>query len=97
MVQIGGTVVQVINDFTGQVASEGFEPRTLVVIEIKKEVTDVLYREINKQTHAFQSYGLVVQKFWDKIIKDDFIDDEKGKQTHAFGQNVLSRKLQSDS
>ena len=45
------------------------------VIEIRKEVTDVLYREINKQTHAFQSYGLVVQKFWDKIIEDDFIDE----------------------
>ena len=67
------------------------------VIEIRKEVTDVLYREKNKQRHAFLSYGLVVQKFWDKIIEDDFIDDEKGKQTHAFGQNVLSRKLQSDS
>ena len=70
------------------------------VIEIRKEVTDVLYREKNKQRHAFQSYGLVVQKFWDKIIEDDFIDEaglieiikevtdvlykEKGKQTHAF-------------
>ena len=30
------------------------------VIEIRKEVTDVLYREKNKQRHAFLSYGLVV-------------------------------------
>ena len=69
------------------------------VIEIGKEVTDVLYREKNKQRHAFLSYGLVVQRFWD-TIEDDFIDEaglieirkevtdvlykEKDKQTHKF-------------
>ena len=31
-----------------------------------------------------------------EIIRTDVLHNEKGKQTHAFGQNVLSRKLQSE-
>ena len=49
----------VVQKFWDKITEEDFIGEA-GLIEIRKEVTDVLYKEKGKQTHAFLSYGLVV-------------------------------------